>query len=153
MPLGLHQPLDPVAGIGGDEGDGVARLDLEEARLEHHAAIRAEIQHLDLVIGGEGGGGIQREGGNEKPSLHGECNPAPGGRCRLRAWVNLSSRKTATGSPELTKKPPERCSARAAPWCPGGGLLQVPSLGSEQGLSDGVFAILLDNLGHSSRSC
>jgi hypothetical protein len=40
-----------VALVGGDEPHTVARLDLDQRRLEHHRAFGALVEHLDLDLG------------------------------------------------------------------------------------------------------
>src|SRR5690606_35796322 len=55
--------LGIVAAVGRHEGHAVAGLHLQEGRLEDHDAGGSAIQHLDLVVRGEGGNG--REAGGQ----------------------------------------------------------------------------------------
>ena len=61
--------LGVVARVGGHEDDGVARLGLDEGGLEHHGALLAAVEHLDLDRLGEGGAPDQGERGGEGNGL------------------------------------------------------------------------------------
>ena len=67
---GRQQALDAlhaVALVGGLEGDRIADVDLDHVGLEHHRALVALIEQLDIDIGRPGGGrgGEKRQGGDE----------------------------------------------------------------------------------------